>query len=394
MLSSINTHTTRGPFNSLNRIRTMKKFLLILIVIAGYSAGNATATDLILAERDCADILELWANDPDSVPRHLVDECKERMALAESIPVIAPAAGTAAAKQPADPCVGPGAAGSVNCWGPWSALAPAASGVAAPANLLPVDEFNIRPELASQFDPSFGSCIPGTPCGFATIVDGVSGQAPGADTTLAQFDLASDGSQFTVAPGQAGEIASVGGMAPTFIDRPDSYENMRASGADGNLVSALIARVTRDTDGNIVTSADWWAQGNTDTLAANSGFYAWGVSMSQTDVNALNNAAISAVFSGSMSVDNTTIATITLNFGANANWTGEWNNPAYSFDAGGALIGVDLISDSAQFSNNVGANSYIQGALLGDSASKSIAHVIDVDIAGAGRIKDVGLLRE
>ncbi len=392
MNSCSNSRTTKTPTNGPDKIRTMKKFLLILIVIAGYCAGNATASDLVLADRDCAEILELWANDPDSVSQHLVDGCKEQMSLA--VPAIAPMAGTAVAKQVTDPCAGAGAAGSLNLWGPWSALAPAASGISAPANPVPVEEYQVRPELAAQFAPSVASCIPGTPCGFATIVDGVSGQAPGADTTIAQFDLASDGSQFTVAPGQAGEIASVGGLLPSFIDRPDGYENMRANGAAGNQVSGLIARVTRDGDGNIIASADWWGNANTDTLAANSGFYAWGVSMSQTDVNALNNAAVSAVFSGAMSVDNRTAATITLNFGASPNWTGEWTNPGYAFDAGGTLVGVDLISDPAQFSSNVGADSFVQGALLGDGTNKSIAHVIDVDVAGVGRIKDVGLLRE
>ena len=370
----------------------MKRFLLIFIVIAGYSVSNAYATDIVLADRDCAEILEQWANDPDSVPQHLVDGCKERMALA--VPAIVPMAGDAGAKQPADPCVGPGAASSVNCWGPWSTLEPAASGIAPPVDLIQMAEFEVRPELADQFGPSVGLCVPGASCGFATIVDGTSGHASSADTTIAQFDLASDGSQFTVAPGQAGAIASVGGMTPRFIDRPDSYENMRSGGADGNRVSGLIARVMRDSEGNIVTSADWWAQGNTDTLSANSGFYAWGVSMTQADVNALHNAQVSAVFTGPMSVDNATNAMITLNFGANPNWTGNWENPGYSFDAGGTLVGVDLVSDPAQFSSNVGAESYVQGALLGDSANKSIAHVIDVDIAGAGRIKDVGLLRE
>jgi len=36
----------------------------------------------------------------------------------------------------------------------------------------------------------------------------------------------------------------------------------------------------------------------------------------------------------------------------------------------------------------------VRGAVLGQSNNKSIAHVIDVDIAGVGRVKDVGLLRE
>lgn len=386
----------------------MKKFLLTIIVVllatGGFPVGSVYGADLVQSERDCAEILEQWANDPDSVPRHLVDECKERMAAEDDVPTIVPFAG---AQKATDPCAGPGAAGSVHCWGPWSALAPAASGVAPPDDLLPVDEYDVRPELAEQFgpkptppeppeppDPILGSCTPGASCGFATIVDGVSGQGPGEDTVIARFDLAGDGSQFTVAPGETGQIASVGGMTPAFIDRPDEFENMRSGGVDGDQASRLIARVIRDSNGDIVASADTWAHGNTATGTANSGFFAWGVSMAQADLNALHGNAVSAVFSGPMSVDNATTASITLNFGTNPTWTGGWANPGYSFDAGGVLTGVDLVSDPAQFSGNVGADSFVQGALLGDSSSKSIAHVIDVDIAGVGRIRDVGLLRE
>ena len=59
--------------------------------------------------------------------------------------------------------------------------------------------------------------------------------------------------------------------------------------------------------------------------------------------------------------------------------------------AGGALIGVDLISDAAQFSANVGADSFVRGALLGQGGD-NIAHQINVDVAGIGRVRDVGLL--
>lgn len=222
----------------------MKKYLpsviAVFLVMSVFAVNGAYAADIVYSQRDCADILDRWANDPDSVPQHLVDECKEILATAspaeEEIPDIVPFAG---ATRATDPCAGPGAAGSVHCWGPWSAIAPAASGAAPPADLLPVDDYDVRPELADQFDPIIvGSCAAGAPCGFATIVDGVSGQAPGPNTTIAQFDLAGDGSQFTVAPGETGEIASVG-LTPAFIDRPDGFENMRASGLDGDLASRL-----------------------------------------------------------------------------------------------------------------------------------------------------------
>ncbi|MDP6674511.1 MAG: hypothetical protein QGH93_06660 [Gammaproteobacteria bacterium] len=401
----------------------MKNLLLILVTAIVCSVGTVHASDIVHSERDCAEILEQWANDPDSVPQHLVDECKEMMAGVTSVPDIAPSAG---GQQAADPCVGSGSASSVHCWGPWIALATAASGVTPPDNLLPIDDFEVRPELAALYDPDplegpdpvnpidppvdppidppidppappdleLSSCVAGTSCGFATIVDGVTGQGAGQDTTIAIFDLASDGSQFSVAPGETGEIASVGNMLPTFTNRPDGFENMNSSGTDGDERSRLIARIIRDTGGSVVTAADAWAHGNTATSVINSGFFAWGNSISQADVNALNNSAVSTVFSGPMSVDNATTVSVTLNFGSTPTWTGDWTNPGYTFAAGGVLTGVDLISDPVQFSSNVGANSFVQGALLGDIANKSIAHFIDVDITGVGRIRDVGLLLE
>lgn len=393
MKSCTNNRAQRGPTDGLNTKRTMKKILLLLIAIFGCSAGSVYAADIVQSERDCAEILEQWADDPNSVPQHLVDECKERMgavAAANDVPDVIPFAG---GQQAADPCVGDGAAGSVHCWGPWSALAPAAAGNALPSDLAPVDELDLRPELLT-IDPIVQSCIPGSPCGFATVIDGLTGQGPADETSIEAFDLAIDGSQFTVAPGEAGQIASVGGMTPVFSGRPDGFENMRSNGADGDLRSRLIARVTRDTNGNIIEAADSWGDGNAATGLAQSGFFAWGVSMPQADLDVLNNGAVSAVFSGPMSVDNGTTATITVNFGADASWTGDWTNPGYTFDAGGTLVGVDLVSDPTQFSSNVGADSAVQGVLLGQSNDKSIAHVIDVDIDGTGRVKDVGLIRE
>ncbi|MBT78421.1 MAG: hypothetical protein CL798_09560 [Chromatiales bacterium] len=370
-------------------------------------ASPAHASDIVQSERDCAEILEQWATDPDSAPKKLVDECMGMMAgvtsAEDELANIVPSAGS---QQAGDPCVGSGSAGSVHCWGPWSALSPAASGVTPPADQLPSDDFEVRPELAALYDPDpaddpptppdllLGSCAPGTSCGFATIVDGITGQGPAEDTEIAIFDLASDGSQFSLAPGETGEIASVGNMSPTFSNRPDEFENMSLNGIDGNERSRLIARVIRDTGGDIITAADAWAHGNTATSTADSGFFTWGNSISQTDVNALNSSAVSALFTGPMSADNATNATVTLNFGSNPTWTGEWTNPGYSFTAAGVVTGVDFISDPTQFSANIGANSFVQGALLGDIANKSIAHFIDVDISGVGRIKDVGLLVE
>lgn len=374
--------------------------LLWLMLFLGCFAFNAQAADLGLSNSDCAEILEKWATDPDSVSQQAVDTCQEMLATA---PVAAaPLAAVAAAA--ADPCSGSGASGSVYCWGPWAALAPAAAGNPLPGPALDVKEIDQRPEMAALYDaeleplssPPVATCTPGLPCGFATVVVGVSSRADAEDTEFASFDLASDGTQFTVAPGEAGEIQSVSGMTTGYSPRGDQFETLQAGGADGSERSRLIARVLRNTDGEIEQAADVWAHGDSASGQAQSGFFAWGRTTSQADLDRLNGDSVtrSVAFSGPMSVDNQTMGTMTVNFGSQPTWNGSWNNPAWSFGAGGQVSGVDLVSTPDQFTSNVGANSFVQGALLGEERRRAIAHIIDVDVQGAGRIRDVGLLPE
>ncbi|MDJ0927291.1 MAG: hypothetical protein QNJ73_06515 [Gammaproteobacteria bacterium] len=376
--------------------------LFLLAVLAIVSTG-VQAADLALTDDDCRALLERYAVDPDSVPQHLVDDCQERLADS-AVPALAPAAGVAAAGA-ADPCAGPNAASSVLCWGPWSALAPAAAGDPLPDTPVDIDDPDVRPELASQFDPDvtplgddglpLGSCQPGTPCGFATVVAGVTSNAPAEDTEFARFDLATDGSEFTVRPGETNEIASVTGMGTVITDRPDQYDNLRATGADGDQRSRLIARVIRN-NGQIESAADVWADGNVSTGAAQSGYFAWGRATSQADLDALNSSAVtrSLNFTGPMSVDNSTIAAIRLDFGPQSGWSGNWTNPAWSFAAGGTISGADFISTPDQFSGNVQQGSFVQGALLGSQDRHSVAHIIDVSLENVGRVRDVGLLQQ
>lgn len=374
-------------------MKTTITALLALSLICGFaatgSAAGHTAYDL-----GCWEVLERWAVDPDSMPLDRVEECKGIKGIVD-VPAVVPFAGPADDQvEAADPCAGPDAAGSVHCWGPWAALAPAAGAELGPPMLIPAEEYDLRPELAREFDPDVSSCEPGKSCGFATIVDGASTEAPSSETTLAEFDLATDGTAFVVAPGTSDEIDSVTGMTTDFSPRPDGYEEMQALGIDGDLASILVARVLRSNDGQLTAGADAWIDGNVATRAAKSGYFAWGIAMTRPDLDFLRTNGVSATFRGPMSVDNNTFATVAATFGPEASWTGTWTNPGYSFDAGGTFIGVDMLSDASQFSSNVGADSFVRGALLGQRDAKSITHIISVDLAGVGRIKDVGLLRE
>jgi hypothetical protein len=381
-------------------MKNMNKIALALALLLGLFATSGHAASMAQSKLDCAEILERWANDPSSVSKQLVDECKGIKGSA--VPVLVPFAGSA--KQPdgdaqamaaaADPCAGPGAAGSVHCWGPWKSLAPAAGAAIDPPVLVPAEEYPLRPELF-PIPPVVSSCEPGLPCGFATVVDGVTSDAPSDETTFAEFELAADGTAFAVIQGEDNTLVSVTGMTTNFFDRPDEYENMVSLGADGDVVSILFARVIRGADSSIESAADVWVDANIATDEARSGYFAWGVATPLADLDILRNSGASVAFSGPMSVDSNTIADLIVNFGTQATWNGTWTNPGYSFDAGGSVIGVDMLSDAAQFSSNVvDPNSFVRGAVLGQRDNQSIAHIIDVDLADVGRIKDIGLLRE
>lgn len=348
------------------------------------------------SDADCARLLERWAGDPKAAPKSEINACKDQLAA------IAPAAGPAPEPVAAvDPCSGPDAAGSVLCWGPWASLAPAAA-----APLVALDfpdallECDSVAELASQCVPQLEpvlpveGCQPGTPCGFATIVSGVTSTGDPESTEFGRINLATDGTSFVINPQEGGgEIASVP-MTTNIQPRPDGYGNLRATGRQGDVNSRLIARVVQDDEGEIQLAADIWTHGTREN--ARSGYFAWGTATSQAGLDALNAGNVTLNFSGPMSVNNATTGNLTLNFGGNPNWTGTWTNPAWSFGAGGTVSGANLISLPGQFTSNVtGTGNFVQGAIVGESGGpRGITHIIDVTLEGQGRIKDVGLLRD
>jgi hypothetical protein len=227
------------------------------------------------------------------------------------------------------------------------------------------------------------------------VVTGPTSSDAPAATEFARIDLAADGKSFVIRRLDGSVIASVPAMGTVFLPRNDGYDGLRANGRTADEQSRLVARVVRGDDGEIILAADVWGHGSRTGGPVNSGYFAWGVATSQAGLDALNAGNVSATFSGPMSVDNATSATMTLNFGSDPTWSGTWVNPAYSFSAGGTVTGADLISVPGQFSANVvAAESLVQGALVGEAGNRGVAHLIDVTLAGQGLVRDVGLLRE
>jgi hypothetical protein len=380
----------------------MKTFRLLTILFLFATPLMATAAEAAQSDADCAALLERWATDPKAAPKAVINACKDQLAQAAALPVAAAPAQIAAT----DPCAGPGAADSVLCWGPWASVAPAAGFREDPAQPpLPDREVcdartdECEPMIAAiepPPPPPLGSCAPGTPCGFATVVTGTSSSDDVEDTSFAGFDMAADGSQFTVSPEDGADIDSVAGMTTSVTPRDDGYETMRANGRVGDEQSRLAARVVRDDADDVLLAADVWSHGNRATQTAQSGYFAWGNATSQAGLDTLNAGNVSVNFSGNMSVDKNTAASVTVDFGTNPTWAGTWTNPGYSFGAGGTVSGADMVSQPDQFTENVIAEqSFVQGVLLGEpGGTPGIAHIIDVTLADHDRIKDVGLLRE
>lgn len=390
--------------------------LAMAILMAGLWVNSASASSHVnISEEDCQAIKD-GTIAPKSVPADVREACDQLLAMA-------PAAGSdAAADSPIDPCGAAGSGGSVYCWGPWAALAPAAGGYpdAGPAvdpiqldptrellavnNIQPPDN-GVTPPIEPPIEPPIqppvvpvlplGGCAPGASCGFTSVVAGVTAQAPAEDTAIERYELAADGTQFTVAPGEAGEIQSFT-MQTQFTDPPDGLEILTSTFVDDPndpaQASIVQARVVRDGDGEILAGADYWAK--SDNGDANSGFFVWSRAVSQSELDTLNSMGGATLnFSGVMSVDNSTVANITMNFGSESSWTGNWTNPNYNFSAGGAISGPNFGSDPSQFSNNV-QDGYVQGALVGALGNRAAAHVIDVTLDSPGAIRDVGLALE
>ncbi|MEE4184164.1 MAG: hypothetical protein V2J12_00205 [Gammaproteobacteria bacterium] len=381
------------PINTYTVLLSALAFVLALLA---QQAAHAQGS-IDVSGQDCASIVAAYEADPKAVPGEVAEACRQALN-------IAPGAGFPA-EEPVqlagDPCADPGSASSVFCWGPWSALAPAA-GAVPDVQQAAVDPQRLEDNCAIQ-----GTCVastelvlpiegcePGLPCGFATVIEGVASVGDAETTRFARAAVAADGTSFTIA--EAGEpVINSAPLVPSYLPRSDGFETLRAVGDDGgDQRSRLIARVLRQGDA-IQFAADVWGDGNVATQAALSGMLAAGTAVSQADLDTLTNSGVGSTlqFSGPMSVDNATNANIALSYGANPLWTGSWENPAYSFTAGGGLQGANFVSDSAQFSANV-QGGFVQGALLGPLGDQAVAHIVEVTLDNPGLIRDVGLLRE
>ncbi len=374
----------------------MGRLLSFVVVLTTFCFTSAYSAEPQISEEDCRKI-EDGTILPKSLPADVLNQCAALLAAPVS---------TAFADAASDPCGATGTGGSIYCWGPWSVLAPAAGGGPAPNSLTdpieldPRDLFAVNSAAEGPTEPPveppeppalpLGGCAAGSSCGYATIIADSGSIASPDDTAMARFELSNDGTGFVVNAGEVSELQSTT-LTPIYSDRSDGAEDMRSLGIDNPIdpaqVSQVLARVLRQ-NGTIELAADAWANTNLPD-DPNSGFFAWGTAISQADIDALQAAETTLTFSGRMSVDNSTVSTISTTLGNNT-WSGQWDNPNYTFNAGGRMDGASFGSDPSQFSNNVQAG-YVEGALVGPASGRAVTHAVDVNLDGLGRIRDVGL---
>lgn len=380
----------------------LSAFAFVLALFWQQSAQAQQAIDV--SGQDCASIVAAFEADPKAVPGDVAAACTQALN-------VAPGAGFPA-EEPVeiagDPCADAGSAASVFCWGPWSDLAPAAGPALAVANetldptlpqncvdqgLCPNGDLEGSNPTPPPLELPLAGCEPGLPCGFATVIAGGASLGDAETTSFARATVAADGTSFAIAE-EGRPVINSAPLEPRYVPRSDEFEQLSALGQEGDQRSRLVARVLRQGE-DVQVAADVWADGNAATGMAMSGMLAAGTAVSQADIDTLTNSGIGRTlqFSGPMSVDNFTNANIALTYGANPLWTGSWENPAYSFSAGGGLQGADFVSDSAQFSDNV-QGGFVQGALLGPLGDLSVAHIVEVTLDNTGLVRDVGLLRE
>jgi hypothetical protein len=381
-------------------IRVASLFVLAIIALPANAQNDAQVSDT-----DCQSILEAAAIAPKAVAPDVVKACQEVVAAA-------PAINTTAS---ASDCSAPGAANSVHCWGGWNALAPAGAGLAPGGDsLIEPDERDLKPLLAvngngnDPFPPlPIEGCTPGASCGFSITATGL---APPTEVTarLEKFELAEDARSFVSDPGGPNEVQSSLEMSPVFAPIPDPATGMYFTQAQAidfgtGEVTAIFAHTNCDpcvaggTGSTIYFSEETWQNRDANGVA-NNGVFGWGIATSQADINNLNAGSATVSFSGAMSLNTDTNATITMMFGGAPTWSGNFadngSGNGHNFTAGGRTERVNFVADPTQFSSNVvnPNDAIVQGALLGRAGDQAVVVAYDVVLAGPGRVADAGLL--
>ncbi|MGI9291204.1 MAG: hypothetical protein ACR2QG_08000 [Gammaproteobacteria bacterium] len=373
-----------------------------LFVMAMFlSPANAQTSDQI-SDQDCQSILEAYAVAPKTVAPDVVRACEEILAANPALNATASAVD----------CTQPGSGSSVQCWGPWASLAPAAAGIVPGSDsIIEPDERDLLdgPLLADGGGPGpgpdpdipVGACAAGqASCGYSATVAGIA-PPTGATATIQSFDLATDGTSFTV-DADGTPINSLQ-LSPVYVLNPATglYNTVANSIGPGGQFSGQAARSLCDgpcvTGGpnEVLISADIWQNIDAGGNATN-GVYGWGRAISQVELDDFINNNIVLDFAGPMSLDNNINAQLSLDYGS-LTWDGSFTNTLTASDLfsinDGSISGPNFLATPDSFSAEVinPASAITQGTVVGQDPDLAALIVVDVELQG-GAYKDVGAL--
>lgn len=362
-----------------------------------------------ISDQDCQSILEAYAVAPKTVAPDVVKACQEIVAAAPALSALASAVD----------CTAPGSTSSVQCWGDWASLSPASDSFDPGGDN--IIEFDDRDLLEGPLvagidtgpDPTLpiGACSAGLSCGGSITFQGnVTANPVGADGVIQPFQLNTDPvsgnlTSFTADPG-GNAIQSEQFSIVNYIFNPVTglYNTVAF---DGTFDSLLVARtncspcdgVNGETTSDIFYSADIWSNEDANGVDTN-GRYAWGVAVTQAELDAFNDVDRQLVFEGAMSVDNGTNALVTLQYGGTPSFTGNFtgNN---EFDVSGSLSGPNFFAETFSGTDIVQNDAnVVQGTVVGQDSQlgdvdSNLGAIILVDVETTGGIyRDVGALPE
>ena len=223
--------------------------------------------------------------------------------------------------------------------------------------------------------------------------------------------MADDAKSFVADPGGPNEVRSSLEMSPVFSTVPNSdglyFTQAQAFDFGTGEATAIFAHTNCDpcvaggTGSTIYFSEETWQNVDANGVA-NNGVFGWGIATSQDDLNSLNSGSSTVSFSGAMSLNTDTIATITMMFGGAPTWSGDFDNvvDAFAFQASGPVQGVNFVA--TDFSKDMfNPNSkdvlnpndaIVQGAALGREGDQAVVVAYDVILQDVGRVADAGLL--
>lgn len=315
---------------------------------------------------------------------------------------------------------------SVDSWGRWMVLSPAAGpedfvafapeeppdvGRCEASQNCPGVAFNETPtEPPPPTEPptSLGPCFSGQGCGFArsdyrsnnpgsnalqpAAVGGtIAGNAgPGSDVGYFELELVSGESGGSETAAYRANVGDPDEIASGPVDAQINASNFRTT--DRGSPYRVLGNITRDADGTPVMVEGFWRQ--VDPNSAQSGEYVWGLAASETEMAGLmdqlqaEGGTLVGRYEGA--TGRGTGVELDIDFGAGT-WSGDFAG-GVPFTAGGTVGGTSFVSDPEQFSGNIDTG-VVEGGFV-NAGSNAIGGYDVTDLEGLREADVFNTLRQ